>query len=152
GAGRPLRVRGPDHGGDLLAPVRVGDAEDDRLRDAGVAGDRGLDLARIDVLPAADDEVLEAAGDGDVAALVHDADVAGVQPAVGVDGLRGRVGQVVVAEHDLVAAGADLARLPDGQRRAVRPGDLHLDLPQRRARRVQLVVRGVVRAGLGDDG
>ena len=41
-----------------------------------------LDLAGRDVLAAADDQVLLAAGDEQVAVLVQVADVAGVQPAV----------------------------------------------------------------------
>ena len=57
------------------------------LRDVGMAEDRVLDLGRVDVEPADDEHVLLAVGDLQVAALVHHADVAGVQPAVGVDGL-----------------------------------------------------------------
>ena len=51
-----------------------------------------------------------------VAALVHRAQVTGVQPALRVDGRRRGVGQLEVGVHHLVAARADLARRPDRQR------------------------------------
>jgi hypothetical protein len=47
-----------------------------------------LDLARVDVLAAADDHVLDAPDDVDVALVVHRREVAGVHPAGGVDGVR----------------------------------------------------------------
>ena len=60
----------------------VGPADDGGLEHAVVAVERGLDLLRVDVLAAADDHVLDAVDDPQVAVLVEDADVAGVQPAV----------------------------------------------------------------------
>src|SRR3712207_9121957 len=48
-----------------------------------------LDLARVHVLPAADDHVLDPADDVEVAGVVHDGEVAGVHPAGGVEDLRG---------------------------------------------------------------
>ena len=68
-----------------------------------------LELARIDVLAAADDHVLEPALDRAIAARVHRAEVAGMQPAVGVDGGGGRLGHLEIAEHDVIAARAELA-------------------------------------------
>ena len=64
---------------------------------AGWREQQFLDLARIDVLAAADDHVLEPALDRAVAALVHRAQIAGVQPAVGVDGRGRRAGVLEVA-------------------------------------------------------
>ena len=55
-----------------------------------------LDLGRIAVEAADDVHVLDAVGDPQVAALVHHGDVAGVEPAVGVDGLGGLLGVVEV--------------------------------------------------------
>ena len=49
--------------------------------------------------PADDEHVLDAVGDADVACVVDVPDVAGVQPAVGVDGLGGGLGVVEVADH-----------------------------------------------------
>ena len=57
----------------------------------------------------------------DEEAVVELADVAGVEPAVRVDRLGGRLGLVVVALHDVRAARQDLAVL----------GDLHLDARHR---------------------
>jgi hypothetical protein len=51
-----------------------------------------LDLGRVGVEPADDEHVLLAVGDPEVAALVEHPDVAGVQPALGVDRLGGLLG------------------------------------------------------------
>ena len=59
-----------------------------------------LDLDAVDVLAAADDHVLLAVGDEEEALVVEVADVAGVEPAVGVDRLGGGLGLVPVAGHE----------------------------------------------------
>jgi hypothetical protein len=56
--------------------------------------DHVLDLGRVGVEAADDEHVLHAIGDRDVAALIHHCDVAGVQPAVGVDRLGRALGIV----------------------------------------------------------
>ena len=73
-----------------------------------------LDLGRVRVEAADDEHVLLAVGDPDVAALVHHADVAGVQPPVGVDRRRRLLGLLEVAAHHVVAA----RRRPRRARRA----------------------------------
>ena len=63
--------------------------------------DRRLDVRRRHVLAGgADDQLLDAVDDPQVAVVVEDADVAGVHPAVGVERLGRRVGAVAVAAHD----------------------------------------------------
>ena len=80
-----------------------------------------LDLARVNVLAAADDHVLDPPGDAVIAVGLPQGQVARVQPTVGVD-RRGRgFGIVVVAEHHDVAAGAKLALLVVAQRRGQSP-------------------------------
>jgi hypothetical protein len=66
-----------------FAEVGVRHADHRALGHAGHVVEVALDLGGIDVVAAADDQVLAAADDGDVAALVHLADVAGLEPAVG---------------------------------------------------------------------
>ena len=66
----------------------------DDLAHRGMVADHVLDLGRVRVEAADDEHVLLAVGDAEVAALVEHADVAGVQPAVGVDRLGGRFGVV----------------------------------------------------------
>ncbi len=70
-----------------------------------------LDLGGgVDVEAAGDVHVLEAVGDLEVAAGIDGPDVAGVQPAVGVDRLGGRLGGVIeVSDHHHLAAREDLA-------------------------------------------
>jgi len=47
-----------------------------------------------------------------MAALVHRAEVAGVQPAIGIDGGRRRLRVVEIAARHRLAAHHDFARLP----------------------------------------
>ena len=98
-----------------------------------------LDLGRVHVEPAVDEHVLEPVGDVEVAVCVHYADVAGVQPAVGVDRLGRLVGIVEIADHHVVAAYHHLAGLAPWHLVAVSVDDQHLD-----------VVDGAARAA-GDD-
>ena len=58
-----------DPGHQLLAVALVGHADDGDVLDVGVAVEELLDLARVDVLAAPDDQVLDAADDVDVAVL-----------------------------------------------------------------------------------
>ena len=95
-----------DEGGDHLTPLRVGQAEDRHLGDGRVIEEDILDLARVDVLAAADDHVLDPALDAQVAPAVEGRQVPGVVPALGVDGGRRGLRGVVVAAHDHVPAGA----------------------------------------------
>jgi hypothetical protein len=67
----------PDPGAELLAVLRVGHPDDLSVEDVGVGVEELLDLARVDVLAAADDHVLDPAGDLDEAVLVHDGEVTG---------------------------------------------------------------------------
>ena len=99
-----------------LAEPRVGNADHLHLADLGMRVEKLLHFARIDVFAAADDHVARAAGDVDASVFAHHAQVAGVQPAVGLDHLRGAFGIAVVALHHRVAAHADFALLADGQR------------------------------------
>ncbi len=84
-----------------------------------------LDLVRIHVEARHEDHVLLAIDEADEAALVHHADVAGAEPAVGVDHLGGLVGALPVAAHHLRAAHAQLARLADGGPGAVLAAKAH---------------------------
>ena len=93
-----------------LTHAIVGNAYHGDLPDGGVLVDHVLDLGRVRVEAADDEHVLGAVRDADVAAVVHDRDIAGVQPPVGVDDLRGRFRIVDEAPHDVVAPDHHLAR------------------------------------------
>jgi len=121
GRGRAGRPEHDERLADLAEPS-VGHADHRGLGNGRVPGQRLLDLGRVHVDPAADVHVLEPVGDRQVAAFVEAADVAGVQPAVGVDrlGRRGRV--VQVAEHHVRPAEQDLVGI------AARGGDRDLEV------------------------
>src|SRR3954463_4950493 len=97
-------ARRHDEGDDLLAPALRRHARDRDLLHAGMVLQRRLALARVDVQPAADDELLRAPGDLEAAVPVVDpAEVAGAEPAVAGQRLRRRVGPVPVAVEDFGA-------------------------------------------------
>src|SRR3954453_20566757 len=129
-----LAVVGHDHDPDLLAHHVVGDADRDNLADAGRAGQRALDLDRVDVLAAAVDHVLLAIDDVEQPVLVDPAEVAGVQPAADEGLLRG-VGVVPVALHDVGPADQQLADAGLG----VGPVDREIDDGHREADGVRVL-------------
>jgi hypothetical protein len=90
GAGAEQYSLHPGH--QLLAVLLVGHADHLHVDDVGVGVEELLDLARVDVLAAADHHVLDPPDDVDVAVVVHHREVAGVHPPVGVDRLGGRSG------------------------------------------------------------
>src|SRR3954454_14535718 len=147
-----LTVLEHDRGADLLAHLLVGHRDHGGLGHGGVLVEDLLDLARIDVVAAADDHVLLAVDDEEVAVLVDAGHVARVEPAVVQDLLRGVVA-VPVALHQVVAADRDLADLALAHLVAVLVDDLHLDALDRRPDGARLallvgVVEGRDRRGL----
>ena len=108
-AGATSRVQGQqrDH---VRTPVAVGQGlADQRVRDQQV-----LDRGGRHVLPArGDDELLLPVHHGQEAVVVQAADVPGVQPALGVDQLRGQVGPVQVAGRVERPPGEDLPVVRD---------------------------------------
>ena len=86
------------------------DPDDRHLGHGRVLVQRLLDLPRVDVVPAADDQLLLPVDDEEVAVLIDPGQVPGAEPAVG-DGGCGRVRLAPVALHDVVAADRDLADL-----------------------------------------
>src|SRR6266480_4818581 len=89
---------GDDDGGDGLAPAVVGDADDGGGGDVGVGGQHVLHFLGIDVEPAADDHVVLAIDDIDVAVVVAPGHVPGVDPPVP-DDFGGEFGPLPVAAH-----------------------------------------------------
>src|SRR5262249_61723275 len=90
----------------------------DRLRHGSLhgsmAGGQRLDPRRIDIVAAANDHVLLAPGDAQIAVLVDPAEIAGHEPAVAIERFFRRLLIVEIAEHEAGAAAADL---PDLARR-----------------------------------
>ena len=118
---------------------------------AGCCDEHRLELGRRHLVALVLDELLDAVDEHDVAVVVGAADVAGVQPAVGVDRGGGRLRVVEVAAHDLRPAHADLALLARAE--LVAAGDVDdpaLGVGHRRADRPEPVARGIERRDVGD--
>ena len=111
---------------DAVAPFFIGQAHDRCLDDALVREQHVLDLARIDVVAAADEHVVLAVENVDEAVLVHASDVAGMEPTVA-ESLGGLFRAVPVTGHELGAAADDLALLAGGHRPVVIVEDCHVD-------------------------
>jgi len=90
-----------DEGSAHLAKAIVGNPDDRHVGDPLQAGQGLFHLGGVDVESTADVHVLQSVGDPEVAGLVDGSDVAGVQPAFGVDGRGGGLRIVEVAEHDV---------------------------------------------------
>src|SRR4029077_20045211 len=103
------RARARHHAGaDALAKPRIGYAHHGGVAHLRMLIENFLDLARIDVGPAADQHLLLAADDLQIATLVEDAEIAGVEPAIGAERLVSlRI--VVIADGDGGTTRQDLA-------------------------------------------
>ena len=89
---------------DQVAPNLVRQAGDGDVAHAGAGGEAGFDFARMHVAAAADQHVVGAAGYGQPSFCIDFAEVAGGQPAIGIDPAA-----VEVAGHDLRPANANAA-------------------------------------------
>src|SRR5689334_19977830 len=90
-----------------LSPCVVRYADHGHFGDLGVFEEEFLDLARVDVLSASDDHVLEAALDAQESSIVHRAQVASVIPAVRINGRCRLFGHLEIAPHHAVATHTD---------------------------------------------
>src|SRR5882724_53953 len=72
-----------------FAPSLIRQSYDGDVADLGMAEQQLLELARVDVFAAANDHVLESSLDRAVAPFVHRSEIAGVQPALAIDGSPG---------------------------------------------------------------
>ena len=124
---------GHHHRDDGLAPLRILDADHSDLVDVRVLDKDVFDFGGGDVLPAADDGVIGAPGDEQVAGLVQGGDVLGREPALLVEH-RPDAG---VVPRNLFSANEQLAGLTCAEDGAVVIADLHLDTGHRLTDRPQ---------------
>ena len=94
---KPVEIEGGvessnDQCGGLRAPGVVGNGVDSGFCDIGMIQQHGFDFGRVDVLTAADDEVVTTVEHGEIAVGIEVAEVAGAEPPVaeGVAGSRCR--------------------------------------------------------------
>src|SRR5262245_14899260 len=112
-----------DIGHDDLAPFAVGSSDDGDLAHPRVPEQHLLDLARIDVGAAGDDDVLGAVLERQIAVGVEGAEVAGVQPAIA-QGVGGSRRILPIAGHHHVAATENFAALAPGRARSSAPATI----------------------------
>src|SRR5262249_19876098 len=122
-----------------LTPLLVRDPEHPGLLHGGVGEQYRLDLRRVDVLAARDDQVVAAVDDVQVPLMVQVAQVAGVQPAVP-ECARGLVRAIDVAGGDHRATDENLADLA-GRRWLAVSIDPELGWQERLAGRARLAER-----------
>ena len=135
------RVALDDEELDRLAGVGVRHPHRGALQHARVQVDHLFDFGRVDVEARHQDHVLLAVDDAHVAALVHDADVAGLEPAVRAEHLGGFLRSLPVAGHHLWAADADFAAFTDGLVAPVVIADGDLGAGDRQADRAGEIVQ-----------
>ena len=92
-----------------LAHSSIGHTDHRNHGNLGVGKQEVLYLRRIGIHAAGDEHVLDAAGNLYIPLIVHDAQVAGVEPAVLVEGFFGFLGHLVILFHNEPALGANLA-------------------------------------------
>ena len=119
-----------------------------KLRRLVVAG-APLDLRRIDIEAGADDQLLGATDDVEDV-IFKSRKIAGVEPAIGVDHRRGRLGRPVIAAHDVGTADVQFADLAWRHGAAARPNQTRLDADDQRAHGV--VISGRLRVDNSDPG
>ncbi len=94
---------------DFLAVLRVRHADNLNVAHLLVGVDEVLDLLRVDILAAADNHIFDPPGDAVVAVAPPPREVAGVQPAVRVDGGGGGGRHFIITLHDVVAPRHELS-------------------------------------------
>ena len=107
----PGWLRWQDRQPDFLAKPLVGNGEGGGALHIGMLDRQVLDLRRVDVVAAADDDVLQPPDDGQIARVVEAAQVTRQEPAVPIEGVLGRRLIVEIAERQAGALAADLADL-----------------------------------------
>ena len=110
-----------------LAQPFVGRAHHRHVGNRRVVEQAIFNLRRVAVETAADVHVLQAVGDLEVAPIVQNADVAGLEPTVRGDGGGSGRRIVQVALHDVEAAHPDLTGIARRHRTAVAARDSDLD-------------------------
>src|SRR5580658_1632565 len=140
-----------DPGADFLAIFRIGHADHLDVSNLGVAIEELLDLARVDVLAAADDHVLDPSGDPAIARGIESGEIAAVHPAGGIDRFFRPLGIAPIAQHYRIAAGQEFARRVRRHDPPFGIDDLDLEMRQDGADRADPQIRRRVGCGLEAD-
>ena len=142
-----------DPGHYLLAVLHVGNTDHLYVGNVGVCVEKLLHLARIDVLAAPNDHVLDAPDDIGITLLIHHGQVPGMHPAGAVDCFGCLLRVVPVAQHHRVAARAEFTwRTARHHLIALRVNNLDLEMRQHPAHRCGAALERVVGGSLGAGG
>src|SRR5690606_24694755 len=111
GIGRVTAIPAYDHRDHSFAEIGIGNADHGRFEHAGQVVDDAFDFLRIHIQAAADDQVLGAADDGDVAIGRVFADIAGFEIAFGAEVLSRLFRQTPIAAKDIDALDLAVAEI-----------------------------------------
>src|SRR6516162_11080875 len=128
--GDDLSVAQAHPGAELFAVARIRDADDLHVLDLWVAVEKLLDLARVNILAAADHHVFDPAHDVAIAFFVDRREVAGVHPSGRINCLVRFLLVFPIAEHDQIAASQELAGGTARHDPTLDIDDLRLDMRQ----------------------
>src|SRR5208337_2824357 len=132
--GHGLFLAHDDEGLDDLPPLDGGHPDHGAFIDRRMAHEHGLDFRGSNIFAAADDHVVLAAGEKDVAAAVEPSEIARGAPSVGQSRVVVAPG---IALHDSRGADDYFADLAGGNEVAVLVADANLDIGERQAYRVE---------------
>ncbi|MNH19653.1 hypothetical protein D3C79_793970 [compost metagenome] len=108
-----------------------------------------LYLCRIAVEATDNEHILEAVGNLQVAMYIQIADIARVEPTLGINGLRGRLRVIEITPHHMKTAQADFPRHARGDRLVIRRTDAHFSAFDGPATGAGNNVGGVIRVADG---
>src|SRR5437764_6732951 len=120
-----------DAGEDVLAVIRIGNADHCGLEYRRMGEQHLVDLARCNILAALDDQLLAPAGDEIKTIVVPIAEIARGKPAIGREHLGGELRVAVIACHHGLTTELDLALLARAEHGAVGGNNARVH-PQRR--------------------
>ena len=114
-----------------FAHAFVGLADNGNLSNRRMIHEFVFNFCRIRIEAADDEHVFESIGDCNVAPLVHDANVAGMEPPISINCLRCCFGIGEVSRHHVVATANDFTRLAAGNFIVVLINNSHFNVSNR---------------------
>jgi hypothetical protein len=143
---------GKNPGADLLAVLVVGDPDDLNVCDVWMKHEKLLNLARIDVLAAANEQVFDTTRNPLISSIIDCPKIADVHPSVGIDRFVGSLVISPITLHNVVASRADFSGFSPRHRQPVGSRNFYLEMGLYLAYGSQSLRDRIIPAGLKADG